>query len=178
MKALILLTEKTAPAVRLCIWAMAGIAGAALAFMAAITAVDVIARTLKLAVPGAYDLVGIAGAITVAGAVPLTKAVKGHVAIEYFYHRAGRRGRHVMDTLSRLLMLAFFSVMAWQCFTYGLLFLEANEVTPTLYLPVFWIPWVIGLSCILTAFVTLYHLAHPGRPMIAIHAETGKETAQ
>lgn len=178
MKALFLFTEKTAPAVRLCIWAMAGIAGAALVFMAVITAVDVLARVVKLTVPGAYDLVGIAGAITVAGAIPLTKAVKGHVAIEYFYHRAGYRGRFVMDTVSRLLMLAFFCVMAWQCFSYGILFLEANEVTPTLYLPVFWIPWVIALSCILTAFVTLYHLTHPGRPMIAIHAEADKEAAQ
>ena len=40
------------------------------------------------------------------------------------------------------------------------------DVTATLKIPEFWIPWVVGISCIVTALVVLHNLIHPGREMI------------
>ena len=50
-------------------------------------------------ITGALDLGKGCGALVIAGALPYTTAVKGHVAIEYFFHKLGRRGRIVVDTL-------------------------------------------------------------------------------
>ena len=73
------------------------IAGVGILFMMAVTCADIILRRLGTSIPGAYDLVRIAGGITIAAALPLTTAVKGHVAIEYFFHRLGPGGRAAVD---------------------------------------------------------------------------------
>ena len=48
------------------------IAGAGILFMMAVTCVDIVLRRLGTSSPGAYDLVRIAGGITIAAALPLT----------------------------------------------------------------------------------------------------------
>ena len=85
----------------------AGVAGAGLVTMMVITCVDVVLRKLGHPLPGAYDLVKMAAGVTIACALPCTTAVKGHVAVEYFFHRLGRRGRVVADTLIRVLIPVF-----------------------------------------------------------------------
>jgi hypothetical protein len=36
----------------------------------------------------------------------------------------------------------------------------------TLQWPVFWVPYVLAASCGLVVLIKLYHLTHPGKPMI------------
>ena len=115
---------------------------------------------------GAYDLVRVLGAIAMVCALPLTKAVKGHIAIEYFFQKLGARGRAATDTLMRLVLLALFALLAWQFVLQGNAFLESGETTTTLHMPMFWVPWLAALACLVTAGVTLWHLLHPGRSMI------------
>ena len=80
--------------------------GIALALMALLTCADVLLRAVASPIKGTYDLVQILGALTIACAVPLTTAVKGHVAVEYFFNKMWYRGRLVVDSLMRLLMIA------------------------------------------------------------------------
>lgn len=148
------------------VMALAGVAGAGTLTVIAVTCVDVVLRKFGHPVPGALDLVTIAGTITMACALPYTTAVKGHVAIEFLYHKLGRRGRMVMDTFLRLLIITFFLAMAWQCFQHGLRLKAKAQVTPTLHIPEFWVAYVIAGACVAVVLITIHHLIHPGKEMI------------
>lgn len=151
---------------RLLILASAAVAGGAILLMIAVTCLDIVLRAAGRPFVGSYDIVRFAGAITIAGALPYTSAVKGHVAIEYFFLKLNRIGRIVVDTLCRIIILGLFSTFAWQCVQYGQSLKRANTVSLTLELPLFWIPYVLAASFLLTALVVLHNLLHPGREII------------
>jgi TRAP-type C4-dicarboxylate transport system permease small subunit len=153
-------------ALRVLVNALAYLAGAGLMVMVLVTSVDVILRKFSLSLTGAYDLVKIAAGITVAAALPYTTAIKGHVAIEFFFHKLGRPGRVAVDALMRFGGMALFSLLAWGCVDYGNSLRQKGEVSMTLQLPVFWLPYVLAVSCGLVVLIKLYHVTHPGKPMI------------
>lgn len=135
-------------------------------FMMLVTCLDIILRRFGSAIPGAYDLVRLGGGVTIAAALPLTTAVKGHVAIEYFFHRMGRSGRLVVDSAMRSVQIALFIFATFAFTRYGARLLSSGEVTPTLGCPVFWLAWLIALSCLLTALVSLFHLVRPSEELM------------
>ena len=142
------------------------VAGVGILFMMAVTCLDIVLRRFGACVPGAYDLARIAGGITIAAALPLTTAVKGHVAIEYFFHRLGRRGRIVVDSAMRTIQTVGFLFAAVAFLRRGNRLLRSGEVMPTLQCPIFWLAWLIAIMCLLTALVSLFHLLRPGRPLL------------
>ncbi len=142
------------------------VAGAGLLAMMGVTCADVLLRKLGQPLPGAYDLAKIAAGIAISCALPYTTAVKGHVAVEFFFRRLGRRGQVAMDSCMRLIILGLFSLFAWQLVAYGLRLRESGEVSMTLRLPVFWVPWVMAGGCALSVLVTCYHLLHPGKRLM------------
>ncbi len=145
---------------------LAYVSGAGLMLMVLITTADVILRKCNLSLTGAYDLVKIAATITAAAALPYATAIKGHVAIEYFFHKLGQRGRMVVDALMRLGGMALFSLLAWGFVDYGNSLRVKGEVSTTLQLPIFWVPYVLAVSCVLVVLIKIYHVTHPGKPMI------------
>ena len=146
--------------------AMAAAGGVAVAGIIAVTVADVVGRQFGFPVKGAYDLVRVLGAIAMGCALPLTKAVKGHIAIEYFFQKMGRGGRAATDTAMRLVLLALFALLTWRFILQGKMFRDSGETTTTLHMPMFWVPWLAALACLATAGVTLWHLLHPGRSMV------------
>jgi TRAP-type C4-dicarboxylate transport system permease small subunit len=146
--------------------ALAYIAGAALMVMVVVVSLDVVLRALRIPFKGAYDIVRIAAAVTIAAALPYTTAIKGHVAIEYFFHKLGPRARVAVDTLMRGLAMLLFALLAWGCLDYGNSLRAKGEVSMTLQWPIFWVPYVLALSCALVVLIKLHHLTHPGKPMI------------
>lgn len=151
---------------RIVVYLLVAMAGLSVLAMMAITCADVILRLINRSFIGAYDLVKIAGALNLAAALPYTTAVKGHVAIEYFFHKFNRRGRIVIDTVLRLLGMALFAFFAWRSVAYGLDLHRNGQVSQTLQLPVFWVPFVIGFCCAVVVLVIGHNLIHPGREMI------------
>lgn len=150
------------------VFALVAVSGIAVLTMMTLTCVDVILRLpfINHSLVGVYDIVKIAGAIALAAALPYTTAVRGHVAIEYFYQKFNRTGRLVLDTLTRLLGIALFLFLAWESVLYGCDIRSTGQVSQTLQLPVFWIPFVISFCCCVSALVILYNLTHPRREMI------------
>ncbi len=150
------------------VFVSAGIAGAGLITMMLVTCVDVIFRKLGHPFAGAYDLVKIAAGVTIACALPYTTAVKGHVAVEFFYQRLGRRGRIFADSFIRLMIMALFILITLQLLKYGARLKSSGEVSMTLQLPTFWVPYVMAYACALVVLVTFYHLLHPGKALIKL----------
>jgi TRAP-type C4-dicarboxylate transport system permease small subunit len=145
---------------------MAALACLGLGVMAVVICVDVALRAAGHPVKGAYDIVRVAGAVTVAGALPITTAMKGHVAIEYFFQKLSRPWRMVVDSAMRVLMVGAFLLAAAECAGYGVQFLRAKQVTDTIQLPVFWVPWLMAAAFGITALVVVFHLVHPGRELV------------
>ncbi len=148
------------------VMAMVFASGVCVFVMMTTTCADVILRRFNMPLTGAYDIVKICGALTLALALPYTTAVKGHVAIEYFFHKLNRKGRIAVDFVMRALAITLFCFLGWRSFMYGNQLRNTGQVTQTLKLPVYWVPWVIGLCCFVVILVTLHHLLHPRREMI------------
>ena len=146
--------------------AFAAVSAAALGAMALLVCADVAMRMAGRAFTGAHDLVGILAVLAVAGALPLTTAMKGHVAIEFFFDKLGPRARLAVDSLMRAVM-----ILALAAATHGFIaraenMRRYNEVSITLQIPLFWLFWVLAASCVLTALVVLFHLVKPGKEMV------------
>jgi len=146
--------------------AFAMMAGAALAAMALLTCADVVMRMAGRAFTGAHDIVGILAVVAVAGALPLTTAMKGHVAIEFFFGKLGRRARLAVDTVMRAAMVAALGFTVRGFWLQGVKIRAANDVSSTLEIPLFWTYWVLAVSCALTAAVVLFHLVKPGKELM------------
>ena len=155
-----------APILRGLVFALVVISGLGIFVMIGTTCADVILRRFGFPVKGAYDIVKIAGAISLASALPYTTAVKGHVAIEYFFHKLNHTSRIVVDSIVRLLGMALFAFLGYRSILYGNELMDSNQVTQTLQLPIFWLPWMIGFCCFVVLLVIAYNLIHPGREMI------------
>lgn len=141
-------------------------AGLSILLMMGVTVVDVILRIFGIGITGAYDLVRAFAVLAVASALPYVTASKGHIAIEFFYHKCGRRGRLILDFLFRVSALLLFALLTVHTFRHGISLFRSGEVFPNLGMPVFWIPFVISLSCALMMIVFVFHLIHPGKEYI------------
>ncbi len=146
--------------------ALAIVAGLAVTVMIVVTCVDVVGRRFGHPLKGAYDIVELLGAIVIAGALPYTTGCKGHVAIEFFFQRLGRRGRIVVDTLVRLISVSMFAFLTWRFIQYGAELRASGQVTLTLRWPIFWMPWWMALCSGVMILVILYHLVHPGKELM------------
>ncbi len=145
---------------------LAIVAGFAILVMIGVTLTDIILRIFKSGIKGAYDIVRIAGVVSISCGLPYLTAVKGHIAIEFLYQHFSRVGRIVLDTLFRIITLGLFGFLIYFSIEYGISFIESGQVMPTLKIPMFWIPFVIGFNCLLMLFIVFYHLIHPGKEMI------------
>jgi len=145
---------------------LAAIAAISILAMIAITAADVAMRIFRRPILGSFDMIRIAGMISIACALPYTTAVKGHVAIEFLHHKLSHIGRIVLDTFVHFSIIAMFVFLAVRLIAYGQSLHKSGEVSATLQIPLFWIPYVIALSCFVTVLVTLHILLHPGKEMI------------
>jgi TRAP-type C4-dicarboxylate transport system permease small subunit len=145
---------------------LAGIAAMSVMAMIAVTCVDVVMRIFRNPILGSFDMIRIAGMISIACALPYTTAVKGHVAIEFLHHRLSRLGRTILDVFVHSSIMVMFVFLGIRLIDYGSALHKAGQVSATLQIPMFWIPYVISLSCFVTVLVTLHILLHPGKEMI------------
>lgn len=152
--------------VRRVILALAVLAGLAVLAMMGVTVVDIVLRLFRTGVVGAYDVVRICGVVAIACALPYLTAVKGHIAIEFFYQRFSRFGRVLLDSVFRIVALALFGFLVYKNIDYGLSLRASGVLMPTLKIPVFWMPLLISFNALLICIVIVYHLVHPGEEMI------------
>jgi TRAP-type C4-dicarboxylate transport system permease small subunit len=146
--------------------ALAIAAGAAILLMIGVTLTDIILRIFKTGIQGAYDIVRIAGVISISCALPYLTAVKGHIAIEFLYQHFSRIGRIILDSLFRLISIGLFGFLVVYGIKHGISLKESGQMMMTLKVPVFWIPFVISFNSLLMMIIIFYHLIHPGKEMI------------
>ena len=62
--------------------------------------------------------------------------------------------------------MALFFVLGYQSIIYGNRLREAGQVTMTLQVPLFWVPYLIAFSSFVVVLVIFDNLLHPGKEMI------------
>ncbi|MDZ7346143.1 MAG: TRAP transporter small permease, partial [candidate division KSB1 bacterium] len=106
------------------------------------------------------------GAAAMGLAFPYVTAVKGHVAIEYFYQKLNAFGRSLVARVLHAVSIAFFILLSRELVRAGLRLQARGEVTPTLQLPFFWIYWILAAGCLVSVLVLFYYLLEPRKDLI------------
>ena len=145
---------------------LAFIAGINVLVMMTVTCLDVILRRFGLPLKGAVDIVMVSACLTAVCALPYTTAVKGHVAVEFFFQRLPDGMKPYVDGFWRVGVLILYAVMSWHSMSYGMAMLQRNRTTLTLHIPLFWILWLMSFSFAVVALIKLYNLTHPGKEMM------------
>ncbi|NLG12642.1 MAG: TRAP transporter small permease [Lentisphaerae bacterium] len=148
--------------VRCLAWA----AGVGLVVMIVATCLDVVLRRFGHPIVGVVDLVQIAACLSGACALPYTTAVKGHVAVEYFFQKFPRRSRVWIDGCMRLMAILLFLFLAYRSWVYGSYLLRKEIGTLTLQIPLFWVLWLVSVTFLVVVLVKVYNLTHPGKEMM------------
>ncbi|MDZ7370696.1 MAG: TRAP transporter small permease [candidate division KSB1 bacterium] len=131
-----------------------------------LTCADVLLRIFSRPIVGAYDLVRLLGAAAMGLAFPYVTAVKGHVAIEYFFQKLNAFGRSLVARVLHAVSIAFFAFLGRELVRAGLRLQARGEVTPTLQLPYFWIYWLLAAGCLMSGLVLFYYLLEPRKELI------------
>lgn len=149
---------------------LAVISGIALILIVIVMCYDVVAdKIFNRPIAGLNDIIKMLGCISMAFALPYVTACKGHIAIEYFFHKLWRTGRLIVDTLIRVITIVLFLFIAYWSFVKGTGVLETHQCFTTLMsgtVPIFWLYYVMGISMGLTALTILHNMVRPGKELI------------
>ena len=120
------------------------VAGVAIVVMMLLTCADVVLRYFRKPIPGTYELVCFLGAAAVAFSMAHTLVERGHVAVTFVVSLFPRRIQGLIEIITTIFGLLFFSLVSWQSVIYANDLHRSGEVSLTLELPFY--PFVYGIS--------------------------------
>jgi len=139
------------------------IAGIALTFMMLLTVADVILRTGGQPIIGTYEIVALSLALVIGFGIPQVSIDRGHVYMEFLLVKLSKRGRNVMNTLTRLLCLILFAFIAYNLLNVGALYRASGEVTSTIKLPFYPVAYGVAFCCFLECIVLIFDIIRISR---------------
>lgn len=121
-----------------------GIAAVAVVAMMALTCLDVLLRLVRHPIPGAYEVVGMLGALFVSFSLARTSVDQGHIAVDFLVQRLPRRVQCAVEAINAGICALLFTVISRQCVLYARDLRSSGEVSMTLQVPLH--PFVLGLA--------------------------------
>jgi len=119
---------------------MAG--GAVLIAVLSLTVVSIVGRSLIFAglgpIPGDFELVEAGTAFAVLAFMALCQFHRGHVTVDIFLSRAGRRVNAAIDVVANLLMTGAAGIITWRLFLGMLDKRSYGETSFILQFPIWW----------------------------------------
>lgn len=161
------LTESWRRLLRRLVLLLGILAGVGVLGMMLITCADIIARAFGRPIKGSYDAVCLLSLITLSCALPYTTALKGHVAVEYFFNKLPPLGRLAVDSIMRILVIGLLGLVSFQAVKYGISLRASGEVMATTQWPIYWASYVMALSCAVSGLVVIQQLLHPRREVLS-----------
>lgn len=146
---------------------MAIMAGGGITGMMLVTCADVTMRASGRPIKGAYDIVRLLGLLTLVGALPYTTAVKGHVAVEFFFHKLPRIWQLIIDAVMRITTIGLFGLLSYQSWLYAMRLRLRGDVMATLPIPFFLAPVTLSVALALVVLVIIEQLVRPSKPLIS-----------
>lgn len=120
------------------------VAGFCLLGMTALTFTDVVLRLFRRPILGTYEIVEFLGAAVAAFAMAHTTLQRAHVAVEVVVMKLSWGVQKAVYTVTHVLSIFLFSLLAYECIRYGNDFRIYGEVSMTLRFPFY--PILYGMS--------------------------------
>ena len=143
---------------RLLVSLMNCLAALSILVMMLLTCADVVLRLFKHPILGAYELVGLFGALTIAFAIPATTLNKGHVAVDFLVDKFPPAIQHICTIIANLLSISLFALITWQSFIYANILRTTGEVTLSLQMPFYPVVYAISSASLLVCIVLLIEI--------------------
>jgi TRAP-type C4-dicarboxylate transport system permease small subunit len=135
-----------------------GLAQCAAVAMMLIVVGNIVSRIIWRPIYFTYDVVMILGSIVVAFALGYCAIQRGHIAVEIVMERFSQRVQAIVDSITGILGVGIFAIVAWQCLVYGTDMRRCGEVSMSVYIPLYPFIYGVGFGCALLCLVTLVDL--------------------
>ena len=128
------------------------IAGIGLVGMLVLIVADVIGiKILSRPVPGGIEIVSFMVVVAIAGAVPFTQVMRGHVAVDFIVEKFPRRAKLIIDAIMIFFSVCLLALMTWYSFKYADGLRSSGEVSMTQKIPFY--PFVYGMAVCFVALL-------------------------
>jgi TRAP-type C4-dicarboxylate transport system permease small subunit len=134
------------------------IAGVALTVMMGLTVLDVLLRAANFPFVGTFEIVSLLMGVVIAFGIPQVSLDKGHVYMEFLIERLSPRGKGLMNTFTRILCIFLFACIAYNMIKIGARFHASGEVSPTIKIPFYPLPYAVSICCFLECFVFVFDI--------------------
>lgn len=125
-------------------------------FILAVTVVDVVGAKLFLhPLKAATELVGFAQIVAIGSALASCLFVGRHIVVEFFLLWLPKAVRPVVVGFASVLGLAFFALLAWQSYLYGLSLSRAGEISSTARIPLYPFAYLLAIFSVAAALFFL-----------------------
>jgi len=132
--------------------------GVSLLALTLLATMNVILRIFQVPVSGTYEVVSFLGAIVTAGALGYTQKRKDHIVVDILSEKFPAPVKRVLDRISYILILVFFSIVSWQTFVYAKRLMRTGELSETLKIAYYPFVFLVGIGFAvlsLTSFLDL-----------------------
>lgn len=134
------------------------VAAVALTFVMLLTVADVLGRAFGHAVLGTYEIVSTMLGVVIGFCLPKVTIDRGHVSMEFVLEKLSTRKRAAVNTLTRLICLILFALIAYNLVSIGNEFNHSGEVSPILEIPFFPVAYGIAACCLIECCVFFFDI--------------------
>jgi len=104
---------------------------------------------------GTVDIVSLLGALIIAGAIPHTQVLKGHIQIDLLVEKLPGRIGHMVEAFISLVGLALFALISWQTVLFSQMAFEIGELSEVMKIPLGPLTAFVAAGCIGLTLVLL-----------------------
>ncbi len=135
------------------------VAGTALIGVMLLISSDIVGRMFGHPVPGAYEIVSLAGGLIIGLAVPATSRAKGHVFTDLLLAKLARKPKVSLIVATRLISGFIFLLAGYGMIMMGIRLKDAGEVTAVLALPFYYVAYAMGGAFLIQVLVLFSEIA-------------------
>jgi TRAP-type C4-dicarboxylate transport system permease small subunit len=139
------------------------IAGIAVTVMMLLTVADVLLRAGGHPIIGTYEIVSLLLALVIGFGIPQVSLDRGHVYMDFLLEKLSKRGKKVMNTITRLFCIILFLPLGYNLFNVGARFHASGEVSATIKIPFYPVAYGVAVCCLLECCVFIFDIVRVWR---------------
>jgi TRAP-type C4-dicarboxylate transport system permease small subunit len=139
---------------RLSAW-MEIVAGIALIGIMLVIGADIVGRIFGWPVPGAYEIVSLAGGLIIGLTLPATTRANAHVSTDLLLEKLSETPKRILAVITRCIGIAIFLPAGYGMVLMGIRLRHSGEVTAVLALPFYYAAYAVSGAFFIQALVQL-----------------------
>jgi TRAP-type C4-dicarboxylate transport system permease small subunit len=148
---------------RLSTW-MEIVAGIVLIGVMLLIGSDIAGRIFGHPIPGTYEMVSLAGGLSIGLALPATSRSKGHVSTDFLLEKLSEKSRSFLNVATRLINIVIFLLAGYGMVMMGIRLKVSGEVTAVLALPFYYVAYAIGGAFLMQTLVLFSEIFETTKP--------------